>query len=78
MAALSLAEAAPDPPHAANGQQRQRHYCPVLACPCSDRMRAPGWASIASMQPHLNAHLSGALAGQVPSDWLRQHGKTTC
>eukprot|EP00969_Alexandrium_andersonii_P064610 2845544-Alexandrium_andersonii.AAC.1 len=30
------------------------------------------------MVPHLNAHLSGALAGQVPEDWLRRRGKTAC
>ena len=30
------------------------------------------------LQNHINAHLSGALEGEVPDSWLRDRGKTRC
>ena len=30
------------------------------------------------MRPHIDAHLAGQLVGDIPMDWLRGHGFTTC
>eukprot|EP00973_Karenia_brevis_P083483 11580202-Karenia_brevis.AAC.1 len=30
------------------------------------------------MQNHVDAHLSGALSGHIPSEWLQSNGKTRC
>ena len=55
-----------------------RWFCPVTGCPCADASQAPGWSSLTTMLPHLNAHLSGSLQGQVPREWLSTHGKSSC
>eukprot|EP00438_Fugacium_kawagutii_P032616 Skav233161 [mRNA] locus=scaffold1669:495717:501543:+ [translate_table: standard] len=53
-------------------------FCPVPNCPCSDPLRARGWRSIASMQSHIDAHLAGSLAGEVPPAWLAQQHRQRC
>ena len=55
-----------------------RVYCPVPGCPCADAARAPGRATAAMMHAHIDAHLSGALLGDVPAQWLQAHGRTRC
>jgi hypothetical protein len=55
-----------------------RVFCPVPTCPCSDRARAPGWADISTMHAHIDAHLAGTLAGDVPADWLHTHNRRRC
>ena len=55
-----------------------RVFCAVAGCVCSDSLRSPGWASIATMQNHINAHLSGALASEVPLTWMQEHRNTRC
>ncbi|CAL1165087.1 unnamed protein product [Cladocopium goreaui] len=47
--------------------QTQRVFCPVPACPCSDPARARGWATVATMKSHIDAHLAGSLQGDVPT-----------
>ena len=46
--------------------------------PASDPTKAYGWANQTTMRAHIDAHLSGSLAGEVPSTWLQQHGRTRC
>ena len=50
--------------------QPPRVFCPVPTCPCSDPARARGWATVATMKSHINAHLAGSLQGDVPIAWL--------
>ena len=49
--------------------QPPRVFCPVPTCPCSDPARG-GWATVATMKSHINAHLAGSLQGDVPIAWL--------
>ena len=58
--------------------QAQRVFCPVPACPCSDPARARGWATVATMKSHIDAHLAGSLQGDVPTAWLHSHNRTRC
>ena len=46
-----------------------RVFCPVPTCPCHDTLRHRGWATAASMQAHVDAHLAGTLQGEVPAEW---------
>ena len=55
-----------------------RVFCPVGTCPCSDRARASGWADLSTMHAHIDAHLAGTLAGDVPADWMRAHHRQRC
>ena len=55
-----------------------RVLCPVPSCPCSDAARHRGWANIGTMKHHIDAHLSGNLRGEVPSEWLRTNARTRC
>eukprot|EP00435_Cladocopium_sp_Y103_P064641 s718_g26.t1 len=55
-----------------------RVYCPVPGCLCADPARARGWATIASMRHHIDAHLAGSVAGDVPNAWLETHHRTRC
>ena len=55
-----------------------RVFCPVAACPCSDPARARGWATVAGMKHHIDAHLAGSLQGEVPIPWLHTHNRTRC
>ena len=55
-----------------------RVFCPVPGCPASDPARAHGWANHTTMRAHIDAHLSGALVGEVPTAWLQQTGRTRC
>ena len=57
---------------------RQRLFCPVPGCLCADPTRAPGWANVATMRSHIDAHLSGSLTGDVPASWMQTHGRTRC
>ena len=61
-----------------SGGNAGRVYCPVPACPCGDPRRARGWASDATMRPYIDAHLSGALCGEVPAQWLQARGRQRC
>ena len=74
------AAAAPASPMEVEGADRAsgRVYCPVATCPCSDASRAQGWQSVATMKDHVDAHLSGALQGDVPAAWLQAHGRQRC
>ena len=53
-------------------------FCPVPGCPASDPARANGWANHTTVRAHIDAHLSGSLAGEVPATWLQQQGRTRC
>ena len=54
-----------------------RLCCPVSSCPCSDAACIPKWSE-AVLNRHVDAHLSGQLAGRVPAHWLADHGKVQC
>ena len=64
--------------HDRSRSRGRRWHCPVTACPCADSTRHRGWASLATMSDHLNAHLSHDLVGNVSSDWLASHNKARC
>lgn len=53
-------------------------FCPVSGCPSADRLRARGWASAATVQAHIDAHLAGSLQGDVLAAWLQTHGRQQC
>lgn len=55
-----------------------RVFCPVPTCPCSDPARAAGWTNDTTMRTHIDAHLAGSLAGEVPADWLLARGRRRC
>ena len=57
-------------PAAADAAPPGRLVCPVLGCPCADASRHPGWTSEATLRAHVDVHLAGALAGEVPAAWL--------
>ena len=57
---------------------RQRLFCPVIGCPCSDPTRTAGWTSKETIRSHIDAHLGGALAGEVPAEWLQAHNRQRC
>ena len=63
---------------ASSSRAARRVFCPVPGCPASDPTKAYGWANQTTMRAHIDAHLSGSLAGEVPSTWLQQHGRTRC
>ena len=65
---------------AAGAEQRaeRRVFCPVPGCVAGDAARAPGWHTVQSMRPHLEEHTSGHLLGDVPDEWLEQHGLGQC
>ena len=69
-----------DPMDTDGGQpsSRGRIFCPVPGCLQGDPLRARGWASVASMQSHIDAHLAGSLHGDVPIPWLHSHNRTRC
>ena len=54
-----------------------RLFCPVASCP-DHAPPSHGWLSFQTMRPHVEAHLSGQLVGDISSDWLRSHGFGTC
>ena len=58
-------------------QTRARLFCPVPSCPDHARP-SHGWATFGSMRSHIDAHLAGQLLGDIPMDWLRGHGFSTC
>ena len=62
----------------ADAPARRRVFCPVQGCPCADDTRARGWQDDTTLRAHIDAHLSGALAGQVPPEWLRARGRQQC
>ena len=51
----------------------RRLFCPVGGCPCADATNARGWTSA-----HVDAHLSGSLAGRVFPAWLQDRGLQQC
>ena len=59
------------------GPATSRLSCTVLSCP-DHAHPSHGWVSFHTMRPHIEAHLSGQLMGDVPSDWLRSQGFGTC
>ena len=63
-----------DPQHATDS----RAHCPVTGCSCSAGQRHRGWTRVENMMPHINAHLSGQLAGEVPARWLSDNRKGRC
>ena len=62
----------------ARASHPSRVFCPVPGCPASDASTARGWATHASMRPHLEAHAAGTLAGAVPSAYCRAQGLDHC
>ena len=50
-----------------------RVFCPIASCP-DHAHPSHGWLSFQSMRPHIEAHLSGQLLGDVSSEWLRSQG----
>ncbi|CAK0887833.1 unnamed protein product, partial [Prorocentrum cordatum] len=72
---LDFDEAMPAvPPH----PPPTRWHCPVAGCPCADPARHQGWANAQGLHRHLDAHVSGQLAGQVDPEWFRRHGRARC
>ena len=56
---------------------RARLFFPVPSCPDHARP-SHGWATFGSMRSHIDAHLTGQLLGDIPMDWLRGLGFSTC
>ena len=56
----------------------RRLFCPVGGCPCADATNARGWTSAGTLRAHVDAHLSGSLAGRVPPAWLQDRGLQQC
>ena len=56
---------------------RARLFCAVPSCPDHARP-SHGWASFGSMRSRIDAHLAGQLLGDIPMDWLRGLGFSTC
>ena len=52
--------------------------CPADVCQLPGLARARGWATVPSMRHHIDAHLAGTVAGDVPSTWLETHNRTRC
>ena len=52
-------------------------FCPVTSCP-DHAHSSHGWLSFQSMRPHIEAHLSGQLLGDISTEWLRGQGFGTC
>ena len=69
-------EMAGDPP--GDGASGGRLVCPVPTCPCSDAARHPGWSTAATLRAHIDAHLAGVLAGDVPAEWLAAQRRQRC
>ena len=69
---LSGQSSCPPPSH-----PRARLFCPVPSCP-DHSLTSHGWAIFGSMRPHIDAHLAGQLVGDIPMDWLRGQGFSTC
>ena len=65
------------PPDSAIDSGRSRVFCPVTSCP-DHAHPSHGWLSFQSMRPHIEAHLSGQLLGDISSEWLRGQGFGTC
>ena len=61
---------------ASSSRAALRVFCPVTGCPASDPTKANGWANQTTMRAHIDTHLSGSLAGEIPSIWLQQYGRT--
>ena len=55
-----------------------RVYCPVVGCPCADPAKAAGWATVTTMQHHIDSHLAGTLQGEVPAAWLQAQSRQRC
>ena len=65
------------PARQTNSNGPERLCCPVASCPCSDAACIPKWSE-AVLSKHVDAHLSGQLAGRVPAQWLSDRGKIQC
>ena len=65
------------PQDPASDSGRSRVFCPVASCP-DHAHPSHGWLSFQSMRPHIEAHLSGQLLGDISSEWLRSQGFGTC
>ena len=65
------------PPDPSVDSGRSRIFCPVTSCP-DHAHPSHGWLSFQSMRPHIEAHLSGHLLGDISSEWLRSQGFGTC
>ena len=55
-----------------------RLFCPVSGCPCGDAARCAGWTSETTLRRHVDLHLTGHLAGDVPAAWLQARHRTRC
>ena len=53
-----------------------RLFCPVSGCPCGDAARCAGWTSETTLRRHVDLHLTGHLAGDVPAAWLQARHRT--
>ena len=53
-------------------------HCPVAGCSLAAGGSHRGWASFARMQSHVDSHLSGALAGHIPTSFLESHHRCKC
>ena len=50
-----------------------RVYCPVVGCPCADPAKAAGWATVTTMQHHIDSHLAGTLDECLLPAWGAPH-----
>ena len=55
-----------------------RVFCPVQGCPRACPLTSPGWASLNTMKPHLQEHISGRERGALPADFLHHHKLDLC
>ena len=60
------------------GHRPSRVYCPVPGCPCADPAQTAGYATVPAMRSHIDSHLAGTLQGDVPEEWMRNHGRVRC
>ena len=52
--------------------------CAFLSMLRSLPRAGPGWQSVSTMKDHVDAHLSGALQGDLPGGWLQAQGRQRC
>ena len=62
----------------ASASSHARMYCPVTTCPAHDTVRSAGWSDVRELRKHLQEHVCGRLAGDVPLETLSSLNLDIC